>query len=100
MTTAAATASATKAPMNGALRPRRLWKASRSTVSAPQVRHSVGHALRRGRVQEAGDLAVGQEHDTVRMGGCDGIVRHHDDGLRGLVDDLAHELEHLATGRC
>ena len=43
-------------------------------------------------------LAVGQEHDEVRIRGGERVVGDHDDRLAMLVDGAAQELEHLRRG--
>src|SRR5688572_11469653 len=43
------------------------------------------------------DLAVGEEHDAVGVGGSVGVVRHHHDRLAEIVDRVAHELQDVGA---
>ena len=55
------------------------------------------HALG-GRVgHRVDDPAVGQEHDGVGVGGGDGVVGDHHDGLAHVVDGPPHEAEDLGA---
>src|ERR1051325_5289100 len=47
----------------------------------PQALHPVQHAVRGRLVHLVDDLAVGEEHDPVRVPGGDRVVGDHDDRL-------------------
>ena len=51
-----------------------------------------------GLLLDAGDAAVGEEHDAVGERRRRRVVRDHDDRLAEVVDGAAHELEDLAAG--
>src|SRR4051812_21852026 len=97
MTRAAATASATAAPMKGPLRPRSPCKASAS-ISVSKPRHVFRDAFGCGRRQLVDDESISEEYDTVGVRSRARIVGDHHDRLAVRVDDLAHELEHFRTG--
>ena len=71
---------------NTALLPRSLGPSVAETAHA--VQHRVG-----GRVgQLVDDPAIGQEDDAVGVGGRDGVVGDHDDGLAEVADRPPHEV--------
>ena len=46
----------------------------------------------------AGDLAVLEEHDSLRVGCRERVVGNHHDGLSVVLDCLFHEAEQLCSG--
>src|SRR4051812_24041293 len=71
---------------------------SRRNMSAPELLHVVYRPLGGGVEHLVHDLAVGQEHDPVGVGGGDGVVGDHHDRLAEAVDGPAHEGQQLAAG--
>src|SRR5215469_10229680 len=62
-----------------------------------QRAHPVHDRLRRGRVNEADDLPVGEQHDPLGVRGRDWVMRDHDDRLPELSDAAAQQVEHLGA---
>src|SRR5215207_6488139 len=92
------TASATASAVPKSRPPCAAAPRSRRNTSAAKVLHVVDRPLG-GRLEHlVDDLAVGQEHDPVGVGGGHGVMRHHHDGLAEGVDGLAHEGQELAAG--
>ena len=59
----------------------------------------VEHSVRGWLEQLIGDLAVGQEHDSIRITRSYRIMGDHDDGLTELADRMAHERQNLGSRR-
>src|SRR5439155_23215769 len=90
-----ATPSTTAMPVN---KNRSLWAMSPLRVTfhmvlLAELAHAVQNRVGRRREHLVGDLAVGQEHDAVRVRRTQRIVRDHHDRLLELVHGVAHELE-------
>ena len=66
--------------------------------SAPQMREVLGDFVGAGRVERPGHPPVGEQHDPVGVCRRHGVVGDHHHRVPVLVDELAQQREHLASG--
>src|SRR3954451_17604713 len=69
-------------------RPGSPWAHPRGSVA--QLLHLVEHGSRRRLEHLVDDLAVGQEHDAIRVARGDRVVGDHHDRLVELIDGATH----------
>lgn len=75
----------------------RLMCFARAATASSAPRHRGDDRVQSGGSQIMPNRTVGQQHDTVGVGGSDGVVRDHYDGLSGAGHCVAQQPQNLRT---